>query len=80
MVRRSYDKRRHFENNFLAGNDHVVDIFTSEDVENIYYNECGCYTGCINEVYIWKNSRQSAWVFYHAYVHLALNLFGNLSC
>ena len=28
-------ERRHFENKFLAGNDHVIDIFTSEDTENI---------------------------------------------
>ena len=29
-------KHRHFENTkLLAGNDHVIDIFTSEDMENI---------------------------------------------
>ena len=28
-----FDERRHFETIFLAGNDHVIDIFTSEDIE-----------------------------------------------
>ena len=32
-------KHRHFENTkLLAGNDHVIDIFTSEDMENIHRN------------------------------------------
>jgi hypothetical protein len=35
LVRRSSNERRHFENTFLAGNDHVIDIVTSEDMENI---------------------------------------------
>ena len=35
MVRCSY-KHRHFENTkLLAGNDHVIDIFTRKDMENI---------------------------------------------
>ena len=35
LVRCSY-KRRHFENTkLLAGNDHMIDIFTDEDMENI---------------------------------------------
>ena len=35
LVRCSY-KHRYFENTkLLAGNDHVIDIFTSEDMENI---------------------------------------------
>ena len=35
MVRCSY-KRRHFENTkLLAENDHVIDIFTRKDMENI---------------------------------------------
>ncbi len=30
-------KRRHFENtNLLAGNNHVIDVFTSEDMGNIH--------------------------------------------
>ena len=30
-------KRRHFENtNLLAGNNHVINIFTSEDMRNIH--------------------------------------------
>jgi hypothetical protein len=27
--------RRHFENKFLAGNDHVIDIFTSEVIDHV---------------------------------------------
>ena len=40
MVRCSYRHRHYFENTkSLAGNDHAIDIFTSEDMENIlpYY-------------------------------------------
>ena len=34
------DERRHFENRFLAGNDHVIDIVTSKDMKNI--SPCIC--------------------------------------
>ena len=37
---RLINKRRHFENRFLAGNDHVIDIVTSEDMKNI--SPCIC--------------------------------------
>ena len=29
------DKHRHLENKFLAGNDFMIDIFTSEDMEDV---------------------------------------------
>ena len=39
-------KCRHFENTqLLAGNDHVIDMFTSEDMENISLciSVCHCH-------------------------------------
>jgi hypothetical protein len=38
LVRR-LDKRRHFENKYLAGNDHVVDIFTYGKYLTVYFSE-----------------------------------------
>ena len=43
-------KRRHFKNtNLLAGNNHVINIFTSEDMGNIHcvlYNKYRILHGC----------------------------------
>ena len=56
-------KRGHFKNTkLLAGNDHVIDIFTSKNMENILpriFYLTVYYTGCIKKTeQIWNRSKR----------------------